>query len=132
MKKKDVLKKTEKSSKPQTVDEYIANIPKEERSALENLRNIIKATVPEAEEVISYGIPTYKYYGPLVHFATFKDHSSFIVINELILETFKSELEGYKTSGTTIHFSTENPLSESLVKEIVKKRMEENEARANK
>jgi uncharacterized protein YdhG (YjbR/CyaY superfamily) len=52
------------------------------------------------------------------------------VVDKSILETFKSELEDYNTSGTTIQFSAENQLSEALVKKIVKTRLKENEARA--
>jgi uncharacterized protein YdhG (YjbR/CyaY superfamily) len=63
----------------------------------------------------------------LVHFAAFKNHSSFIVVDKSLLETFKSELEGYKTSGATIRFSTKNPLPAALVKKIVKARIEKNE-----
>jgi len=110
-----------------TVDEYVAVAPQKEHQVLEELRQTIKAAAPEAEETISYRIPTYKYKGPLVHFATFKDHNSFIVINKSVLETFQKELEDYTTSGTTIHFSSENPLPEELVKKIVKERMKQNE-----
>lgn len=83
-----------------------------------------------AEELISYRIPTYKYHGSLVHFAAFKNHSSFIVVDKSLLEIFKSELEGYKTSGTTIRFTAENPLPAALVKKIVKARIEKNELNA--
>jgi uncharacterized protein YdhG (YjbR/CyaY superfamily) len=110
-----------------TVDEYIAAAPLKEHPVLLNLRQIIKATAPEAEETISYRIPTYKYHGPLVHFASFKDHNSFIVVKKSILENFQKELVDFHTSGTTIHFTSENPLPEELVKNIVKERMKQNE-----
>lgn len=130
MKKKEVTKEIAKSSKPQTVDEYLSTVPKVQRSALEDLRETIKAATRESEELISYGIPTYKYHGPLVHFVARKNYNSFIVVNKDILETFKSELEGYDTSGTTIHFTAENPIPRALIKKIVKTRMKENEAKA--
>lgn len=131
MKKKEVSKEASKKNPPaKDVDEYLATVPKNQRLALENLRNIIKTTVPEAEEVISYRIPTYKYKGPLVHFAAFKDHLSFFGVNKSVLEKFKSELKDHKISGTTIHFSPQNPLPEEIVKKIVKIRMKENEERA--
>jgi uncharacterized protein YdhG (YjbR/CyaY superfamily) len=131
MEKKAVSKETTKKKAPaKDVDEYIAAAPKETREVLEKLRKTIKAAAPMAEEIISYRIPTYKYHGSLVHFAAFKNHSSFIVVDKSILETFKNELEDYYTSGTTIRFSAENPLPEALVKKIVKTRLKENEARA--
>lgn len=131
MEKKAVSKEAEEKSAPaKDVDEYLAAIPEKERIALEDLRKVIKDAAPMAKERISYRIPTYKYHGPLVHFAAFKNHSSLIVVDKSLLETFKDELEGYKTSGATIRFSAEKPLPAVLVKKIVKARIEENELRA--
>ncbi|MDD1763828.1 MAG: DUF1801 domain-containing protein [Methanobacteriaceae archaeon] len=128
MKKKEDSKETENNgAEPETVDDYIAAAPEKAQPILDKLRKTIKAAAPEAEEAISYRIPTYKYHGPLVHFAAFKNHNSFIVVNKSILELFKSELEDYHTSGTTIHFSAENPLPEELVKKIVYERIKQNE-----
>ena len=111
------------------VDTYLSSVPKGLRTVLENLRRAIKAAAPQAEEVISYQIPTYKYHGPLVHFVARKDYCSFIVVSKSILKTFKNELADYETSGTTIHFTAEHPLPAAIVKKIVKARIEENELR---
>lgn len=110
-----------------TVDSYLEALPEDMRLTLEKLRKSIKAAAPKAEELISYQIPTYKYLGPLVHFAAFKDHCSLIVVSKSIFEIFKKELQGYKTSGRTIHFMPEKPLPVSLVQKIVKMRLKENE-----
>jgi uncharacterized protein YdhG (YjbR/CyaY superfamily) len=115
-----------------TVEEYLAGIPKETRSALEHLRMAIKAAAPEAEEVISYRVPTYKYHGPLVHFVAHSRFCSFIVVSKRVLETFGSELSSFDISGTTIHFTAENPLPGALVKKIVQARMAENKTQAKK
>jgi uncharacterized protein YdhG (YjbR/CyaY superfamily) len=112
------------------VDAYLARVPQDVKPVLEDLRKAIKSAAPKAEEVISYQIPTYKYHGPLVHFMAGKNHCSFVAVSESVLETFKSDLEGYKISGTTIHFSAANPLPARLVKKIVKARVKENELRA--
>jgi len=114
----------------ESVDEYLATVPEKDRTALENLRQAIKSAAPQAEEIISYKIPTYKYYGPVVHFKTGKNYCSLIVVSQSILELFKKELEHFKISGRTIHFSAENPLPATLVKKIVKTRMKENEDKA--
>lgn len=128
MKKKEDSKETANNgAEPETVDDYIAAAPEKAQPILDKLRKTIKAAAPKAEEAISYRIPTYKYHGPLVHFAAFKNHNSLIVVNKSILELFKSELEDYHTSGTTIHFSAENPLPEELVKKIVYERIKQNE-----
>ncbi len=113
-----------------SVDEYLRALPKPARTALENLRRTIQAAAPKAEELISYRIPTYKYMGPLVHFAAFEDHCSLIVVNKDLLAGLKKELQPYKTSGTTIHFTPEKPLPAALVRKIVKARIKENEARS--
>jgi uncharacterized protein YdhG (YjbR/CyaY superfamily) len=112
------------------INAYLEAVPPDTRGILQNLRKAIKAAAPKAEEVISYQIPGYKYYGPLVFFAAFKNYCSFYVVNKSIIKTFGRELKPCDTSGTTIHFSGENPLPASLVKKIVLARVKENEAKA--
>ena len=112
-----------------TVDEYLLAQPAAVQLVLEKLRQAIRSAAPMAEELISYQIPTYKYRGPLVHFAAFANHCSFVVINSDIIKTFSKELKAYKTSGTTIHFSHDKPLPASLVKKIVKIRIKNNAKR---
>jgi uncharacterized protein YdhG (YjbR/CyaY superfamily) len=124
------MKKDQPQKPAKNIDEYLAAAPEEVRPVLEKLRRTIRAAVPNAEEVISYQIPMFKYHGPLVFFAAFRNHCSFYVVSKPIMETFSSELKPWDTSGTTIHFSAKNPLPASLVKKIVKARIEENEARA--
>lgn len=121
------MEKTDKTIQPKNVDEYLQALPEETQTTLEMVRKTIKAAAPGAEESISYKIPTYKYHGPLVHFVARKNYCSFIVASKSILETFKSELEDYDISGTTIHFTPEKPLPATLVQKIVKARVKENE-----
>ena len=124
------MKKDQQQKPAKNVDEYLAAAPEEVRPVLEKLRRTIRAAAPKAEEVISYQIPMFKYHGPLVFFAAFRNHCSFYVVSKPIMEVFTSELKPWDTSGTTIHFSAKNPLPASLVKKIVKARIEENEAKA--
>lgn len=112
------------------VDTYLARLPADVRQALGNLRRIIKATAPKAEELISYQMPGYKYHGALVYFAAFKNHCSLFPASTAVVKTFAEELKNFEVSGSTIHFSPENPLPASLVKKIVKIRMAQNEERA--
>lgn len=127
MKKTASTRVAQKSVPAADVEAYLASAPQESRAVLENLRRAIKAAAPKAEEIISYQIPTYKYHGALVHFVAREDYCSFIVASKVVLGKLKSELAGYKTSGTTIHFTAENPLPAALVKRIVKARIAENE-----
>jgi uncharacterized protein YdhG (YjbR/CyaY superfamily) len=46
-----------------SVDEYIASQPEVVQGVLRRVRNAIRKAVPDAEEVISYKIPTYKLHG---------------------------------------------------------------------
>ena len=124
------MKKDHQQKPAKNVDEYLAAAPEEVRPVLEKLRRTIRAAAPRAEEVISYQIPMFKYHGPLVFFAAFRNHCSFYVVSKPIMETFSSEIKPWDTSGTTVHFSAKNPLPASLVKKIVKARIQENEAKA--
>jgi uncharacterized protein YdhG (YjbR/CyaY superfamily) len=113
---------------PRHVDEYLMALPEDQQQALEKIREAIKAAAPKAEEVISYQVPTYKYKGPLVHFAAFKNHLSLVVVSKSTTELFAKELAPFKSSGRTIHFTPEKPIPAALVKKIVKERVRENEA----
>lgn len=52
-----------------TIDEYIAQFSSNDQKKLEELREIIKITAPEAEEKISWNMPTFFLKKNLVHFA---------------------------------------------------------------
>lgn len=114
----------DKSNIAPNVDAYLDALPQRQKSALTHLRQIIKETAPTAEEMISYGMPAYKYHGMLVYFAAFKKHCSFFSVNN---DAFVGELQDYKTSKGTIQFSPEKPLPDDLVKRIVLFRMKANE-----
>ena len=113
-----------------TIDEYIALFPKDVRNILEALRKAIRDVAPQAEEAISYQIPTYKLNGNLVHFAAFKDHISFFPTSSGI-EAFKVKLKSYKTSKGTIRFPLDEPIPFDLIKEIVRFRVKENLSKNN-
>lgn len=114
---------------PTSVDEYLAAVASEEfRAELLKLRAIVLDEVPEAEEVISYGIPTYKLRGMLCSFAAFKNHCSFFPGHTL--DQFLEEVSDFKTSRGTVQFTPSHPLPESLVRAIVRARLAENLAKA--
>jgi uncharacterized protein YdhG (YjbR/CyaY superfamily) len=126
------MKKTDaKTAVAKDVDEYLSRVPKEARATLEKLRETIKAAAPMAAEVISYQMPMYKHHGMVIGFAAFKNHCS-IFPGSAVMDAHKEELKGYETSKGAIRFSASKPLPAALVKKLVKARMQENEARANK
>jgi uncharacterized protein YdhG (YjbR/CyaY superfamily) len=116
-----------KAIPPASVDAYMAELPADVQALLEKVRSTIKTAAPKAEEVISYQMPAYKYYGMLVYFAAFKDHCSLFPASKKVLDVFKEELQSFKTFGGTIQFTPENPLPVKLVTAIVKYRMQQNE-----
>lgn len=111
------------------VSEYLSQVPQPQRAALEKLRRTIKSVVPEATEVISYDIPTFKLNGRmLVSYAAFKNHCSFFP-GAGPIEKHADDLRSFQTSKGTIQFTPEHPLSTTLVKKLVKTRIRLNEAR---
>ncbi len=116
-----------KSFVARTVDEYLSNVPEPGRGTLQHLREVIKAAAPEAEELISYQIPTYKYKGMLVHFAAFKNHCGFYGVNKQLIERVKDRLPDCEIKGTTIRFKPALGLPDDVVSYIVAERMRQNE-----
>jgi uncharacterized protein YdhG (YjbR/CyaY superfamily) len=112
--------------KPKTVAEYFASIPPKHRAALNILRKTIRALVPEATEVLSYGIPTFKLDRMLVAYAAFREHYSFFPLSSQLLDRYRRETARYRTSKGTLRFSFDEPLPVLLVKKIVKARVAEN------
>ena len=112
-----------------SVDDYLARLDEPERTTLAKLRAQIRQAAPEASEVISYQIPTYRQNGPLVHFAAQPKHLSFTVVSLDVMNAFRDALQDFEVSGRTIRFSAKKPLPAALVKRIVKARVLENEAR---
>lgn len=117
---------------PKDVDTYLALQPENVRIALEKMRQVIKATAPDAAEVISYGMPAYRYHGMLVYFAGFKNHYSLFPGNASMIAEMADELKGYKTSKGTIQFAPDKPMPVTLIKKIVKARMKENLSKQKK
>jgi uncharacterized protein YdhG (YjbR/CyaY superfamily) len=120
-----------KASDPKftTVDDYISAAPENKRILLEKMRKAIKQAAPKAEEVISYNMPAVKLNGVLVYYAAFKEHIGFFPTSNPI-KVFKEKLTAYKTSKGAIQFPLDKSLPLSLVKEIVKFRVQEDRERA--
>jgi uncharacterized protein YdhG (YjbR/CyaY superfamily) len=109
-----------KSQTPQTIDEYLAPLSKEQRAALERLRRDIKSAAPRAEEYISYQIPTFRLGGRmLVSFAAWPNHCAFYAGSSPI-KAHQAELKAYDTSKGTIRFPADSPLPATLVRKLIK------------
>ncbi len=113
-----------------SMDEYLARVPEPGRSTLQRIRAVIRSVVPpETTEIISYGIPTFKYKRGLVAFAAFTGHCSFFPLGSSALDLFQEELKEFRVSKGTLHFPMDKPLPVALVKKIVKARIAQDDGR---
>jgi uncharacterized protein YdhG (YjbR/CyaY superfamily) len=108
-----------------SIDEYIATFPEEIQTILEEIRETVKAAAPDAEEKISYQIPTFFLKGNLVHFAAFKNHIGFYPTPSGV-EAFKEEIARYQGAKGSIRFPLDEPMPLDLITRIVKMRVAEN------
>ena len=108
-----------------SMDEYIATFPEGIQKILEELRTTIRAAAPQAEEKISYQMPTFFLKGNLVHFAAHKNHIGFYPTPSGI-QAFERELSIYESAKGSVQFPLDRPMPLDLISRIVKFRVEEN------
>ena len=111
---------------PETVDQYIAAFPADVKKRMQQLRNTIKSAAPKADELISYQMPGYKYFGMLVYFAAFKNHIGFYPGAGGILEFYK-KLSSFKSAKGSVQFPHDRPIPYDIISKIVKFRVKQNE-----
>lgn len=113
-----------------TVDEYISTFPAAVRDVLEEVRGVVHSNVPDAEEVISYQIPAFKYHGFVLYVSAHKNHFSISCPPPFtIFEVFKDELARYEVSKSAIRFPLAEPVPVDLIGRIARFRAEENRQR---
>ena len=112
-----------------TIDEYIAAFPPDIQAILEQIRLTIHQAAPEAQEAISYQMPTFKLKGNLVHFAAFQKHIGFYPAPTGI-EQFNDELSRYAGGKGSVRFPLDQPIPYDLIRRIVLFRVQENLDRA--
>ena len=119
--------------KPKDLDEYITRFPPDTQEILKQIRTTIKKIVPDAEETISYGIPTFNLNGTyLIYFAAYKKHIGFYPVPSRI-EKIDKEFASFKTSGKgTIQFPLNKPMPLNLIIKLVKFKVKENIEKAKK
>jgi uncharacterized protein YdhG (YjbR/CyaY superfamily) len=114
---------------PVTIDEYIATFPPDVRRLLRQVRATIRKAAPEAQEKISYQIPTFFLHGNLVHFGAFKKHIGFYPA-PTGLKQFEKELSRYEGAKGSVRFPLDQPMPLALIARIVKFRVRKNLERA--
>jgi uncharacterized protein YdhG (YjbR/CyaY superfamily) len=113
---------------PATIDDYLARLPDDQRTALEDLRGQILAIAPDAREVISYGMPGFRLHGVLVWMGAAKKHCA--LYPHGLVEDFADQLKDFETSKGAIRFQPDRPLPKALVEAIVRRRVEEDREEA--
>jgi uncharacterized protein YdhG (YjbR/CyaY superfamily) len=109
-----------------SVSEYIGLQPRSVQATLTRVRSAIRKAVPSAEELLSYGIPTYKLHGDAVlYFAGWKQHYSLYPATSRVVAAFKSDLALYEVSKGTIRFPLSKPVPAGLIARIAKLRAQE-------
>jgi uncharacterized protein YdhG (YjbR/CyaY superfamily) len=121
---------TPSSTGPDSVDDYISGFPVEVQEILLKIRLTIRAAVPEAEETISYQIPTFKLRGNLISFAAYKRHIG-LYPAPVGDEAFNKELSAYRAKKSTVRFPLDKPIPYDLIRQIVALRVEDNLKRSD-
>jgi uncharacterized protein YdhG (YjbR/CyaY superfamily) len=108
------------------VDVYLSGLEEPKRGTLQTLRRTILEVLPEADEVISYGLPAFRVDGHTVAgFAAFKDHLSYLPFSGAVLGRLTGELEGYEMTKSSLHFAVDRPLPTALVQKLIDVRLAE-------
>lgn len=100
------------------IDAYLAAQPDRDRLPLEKIREIIRKALPDAEEAISYQMPSFKYHGMVAWYAPSKNHYAIYMPPKFLVQ-FKEQLAQYSQTKSAIHFDYNKPVSESLITEMV-------------
>lgn len=114
--------------KYQNVDAYLATLPPASKTVMETLRSTIRSAAPEAEEKISYNMPSFEWNGGLVWYAAWKKHVSLYPWSDAMVEAIEA-LKPYTASKGTIQFPLNQPLPLDLVAQIVQFRIQENKSK---
>ena len=112
-------------TRPESVEAYLAGYPDDRRSRLEDLRRTVKASAPEAVEVISYNMPAYKLGARfVVSFSAFKQWDSLFPASDVVLAEVE-QARPYARGQGTFQFPVKEPLPLDLISRIVAVRMDE-------
>lgn len=112
------------------IDLYLAKVPEPQRGTLKELRTLIRASLPEAEECLSYNMPAYKVNGQVIAgFASAKNHCSYYPFSGATLTTLSADVSTYVTTKGSLHFAIDKCIPASLVKKLIKTRLNEVKAK---
>jgi len=108
------------------VDKFLATVPEPQRSTLQELRVILKKILPAGEEKIHYGVPAIQMNGKsIAGYASAKKHCSYFPHSGALLEPMADQLTKYEFSKGTLHFPVDKCLPITLVRKLVKARLQQ-------
>ena len=108
----------------QEIDDYLAKVDEPKRATLQKLRQTIRGILPDAEEVISYGMPAFRLDGTVIAgFAAFKNHLAYLPHSGSLFNELRDELAGYASTEGSLHFPIDKPLPKALVKKLIAARL---------
>ncbi len=110
-----------------SISDYISKQPAEQQAILRKIRQLIQTLLPEAEERLSYGVPSFRLNGISIVYASFKKHIGLYPEPEVI-EFFQKELAEYQTAKGTIQFPLDKPVPYALIERIVQQKYGRNES----
>ena len=113
------------TNSPLTVDSYIEAQPEPVRARLVQIRQLVREIAPDAEELISYKMPTFKLHGPLVYFSAYKNHIGMYPVPEGD-EEFRARMAPYTSHKSTAQWPHKQPLPLDLITSLVKSLIAEN------
>lgn len=106
------------------IDAYLVEFTGVQRESLDNLLEILRAELPGAEEVISYGLPCFKVEGrAIAGFGGFANHNSYFPHSGAVLDHVDRLPKWCGVSKGTLRFSLDRHLSRALVRRLVKARL---------
>ena len=108
------------------MDDYLSELPPEQRAALEHVRAVVADLAPDADEGTSYGIPAFSYAGrPLLGFKAAKKHLSIFPFSPAAIDAVRDRLDGFDVAKGTIRFTPERPVPDDVLTDLVRARMQE-------
>lgn len=108
------------------VDDYLGSLDVATRTTLEHIRDLVMDLVPEAEQGVSYGMATLKYrQKPLLAFLAAKHHLSIFPFSPKVVDSVREQLAGFELSKGTIRFTIATPVPDEIVRDLVRRRMDE-------
>ena len=103
------------------VQAYLDRLPADQRALLEHVREVVGRVAVDAEEAISYGMPAFERDGKFfLSYAGWKRHCSIYPLTDTFLESHRAELEGFRRTRGSLHFTPERPLPDPLLEAFVR------------